>query len=74
MATTEPQADALATTLAKSGVSLQDALDILLSVAEIQARTGFGKIEVIFEGHEINEIVVSHRRKPKVERRGVNKV
>jgi hypothetical protein len=71
MAMNDPQADELALMLAKSGVSLQDAMDVIHAIAEIQARTGFGKVEVIFEGHEISEIVVSHRRKPKVERRAI---
>lgn len=76
MATNEndAQADTLAIILEKSGVSLQDATDVLASIADIKASTGFGKVEIIFEKHEIVEVVTSHRRKPKVERRAINRI
>lgn len=65
------QANRIVDILKESNLSEQDAVDIIQSVAEIMSRTGWGSVAIMLEGAEISEITISHRRKPKVERRAI---
>jgi hypothetical protein len=55
--------------LGDNSVDPRDVLEVARIMGDINSRTGWGKIEIIHQGGEIDEIVISHRRRPKVERR-----
>jgi hypothetical protein len=55
-------------------VSPNDILDVIRAMDDVKSRTGWGRVDVIFEAGDVAEIVTSHRRKPKMERRGKNGV
>jgi hypothetical protein len=55
--------------LANSRADPRDVLDMARALVEIISRSGWGKVEITLQSGEVDEIVISHRRKPKVERR-----
>ena len=67
MITTEQQKQLEA--IVSAGVNMQDILDLAQELLELKKGSGWGKLEVIMQAGEIDEIGITRRRKPKVERR-----
>ena len=56
--------------LVESGpIDALDILDVLTSIREIVERSGWGNVQVIIHAGCVEEIITSHRKKPKAERR-----